>query len=174
MQRAQRNFTADGQDDVGREKLQNPNAKHQRSSRNQAPNCSCSWVKVCAESFCGRCSRGSPPCGRKWWWIFCECNLGLRSGTRFTPAFISRAFSPLIEGECRAASVPGVLLSRGFHELPVAGFVMIRIVACVVGVAVIAVAVGPVILLGGGMLRGAVVRIVDGVHAAEVIVKVIG
>src|SRR5262245_52348148 len=57
------------------------------------------------------------------------------------------------------------------HELPVALFVLVGVIGGFVGVAVVAVAVGPVVLLVVTVLGRAVVGIVDGVHAADVVVE---
>src|ERR1035438_6746640 len=58
----------------------------------------------------------------------------------------------------------------GRHELPVADLALIRVIGSVVGVAVIAVAVRPVVLLGKRVLRSSGEGIVHRFHATDVIV----
>src|SRR5438067_3249371 len=64
--------------------------------------------------------------------------------------------------------------ARGRHGGPVADFGLIRIVVRVIGAAVAAEAVGPMELLLVGELGGAVVGIVERIHAADVVVEFIG
>src|SRR5690242_9372912 len=57
------------------------------------------------------------------------------------------------------------------HEQPVAFLSLVRIVVGIARVSVPAVAVGPMVFLSVGMLRSAVIRIIDGIHAPDVIGK---
>src|SRR5689334_15528220 len=64
-------------------------------------------------------------------------------------------------------------LAGRLHEFPAASFGLVGVVGGVVGVTVAAVAVGPVVLVVGGVLGRAVVGVVGGVDAADVVIEVV-
>src|SRR5580692_10676151 len=70
-----------------------------------------------------------------------------------------------------APEAAGQFSGNILHQLPVTDLIPVRIVVRIIRIAIAAIAVGPVVLLIAGLLRSPVIRVVNRVYSANIIVE---